>query len=182
MLAPAPAIAQRLGTILEVFGSASLVGGVTSVAAPSGSHAALHGGARGDAGIQIGHLGLGLGGRIWQMVPTQEYGGTGFDYFLVGEWREEPSSRTTIRGAFGGGWDDFDSGRGPERPNSGAQGIMWSVGIGHQVIAPRDTRLLLTADLIVPPPPSGGLGRKRPVLEVGVGKRYVGFHPIGPTR
>jgi hypothetical protein len=180
LIAPAPSMAQRLGTNIEVFSTGSLVAGVAPVTAPSGSMIGPHGGFRIDVGLQIRRVGVGVGGRYWQMAPTDEYGGQGADFFFIGEWRPSTDTRTTLRGAWGYGFDDFDSGHGPERPLVSGEGYVWSVGIGRQVIAPFDTRVHLSADLVVPTPTAGSIGRRRPVLEIGVGYRFSQFQSIIP--
>jgi hypothetical protein len=178
--APASSIAQQIGTNIEVFGNGTLIAGLAPVKASSGSHIAPHGGFRVDVGVQARRLGLGVGGRYWQMVPTNEYGGQGADFFFFGEWQPGDDTRTALRAAWGYGFDDFDSGHGPERPTVTSEGYIWSVGIRRLVIAPFDTRMLLTADLVVPTPSAGAIGRRRPVVEIGVGLRYSEFQRIWP--
>ena len=175
-----PAMAQRLGTTVEVFGTASFEGGVVPVKAPSGSHIAPSGGIRIDGGLQFPRFAGGLGFGFWQMVPTNEYGGEGVDVFVFGEWRVGGDTRTTLRGSLGYGGDTFDSGHGAERPNVGGDGSIWSIGIGRDVITPFDTRLHLTADVVVPSPMVGSIGRGSPMLQLGIGYRASRFQSISP--
>ena len=175
-----PSMAQRLGTNIEVFGTASFQGGVVPVKAPSGSHIAPSGGIRIDGGLQFQRMAVGFGFGFWQMVPTDEYGGEGIDVFLLGEWRPGSDTRTTIRGALGYGGDSFDAGHGTERPAVGGDGTMWSIGVGREVITPFDTQLHLTVDLVVQAPTDGSIGRRPPMLELGVGYRLRRFQSISP--
>ena len=123
LLAPSAAQGQMAGTSVELFATAGAVAGFTPVDAESGSHIAGHAGARFDGGFQFPRLGLGVGGRYWEMAPTDEYGGTGVDVFFLGEWRPGNSLRTTFRGTLGSGFDDFDSGHGTSRPTIRTNGF-----------------------------------------------------------
>lgn len=83
LLAPIAAPAQRLGTNVELFGTAGAIGGLIPVRTNTGVQLNLYGGARVDGGFQFSRLGLGAGGRVWEMVPTDEHGGWGIDIFLA---------------------------------------------------------------------------------------------------
>lgn len=174
------AMAQRLGTTVEVFGTASFEGGLVPVKAPSGSHVAPSGGLRIDGGLQFQKFAGGLGFGYWEMVPTDDYGGHGFDVFLFGEWRLHGDTRTTIRGALGYGDNTLDSGHGVERPSVGGDGVTWSVGMGREVITPFDTQVHLTADLVVPTSTTGPIGLRSPMLQLGFGYRLSRFQSISP--
>jgi hypothetical protein len=180
LLAPFTATAQMRGASVELFGTAGAVGGFTPVKAASGSHVDPHAGLRFDGGFQFARLALGLGGRYWEMLPTDEYGGSGLDAFLVGEWRVDYSLRTTVRATFGTGFRDFDSGHGPDRPTISADGVVWSAGIAHEVIAPSGARVVLSLDMLVPQATPGPIGLRRPVFELGVGYRFRFLQPILP--
>ena len=116
---PVPAVvhAQIPAASVELFGTVGAIAGLTPVAVASGSRVAGHAGVRIDGGLQFPRMGVGVGARYWEMAPTNECGGAGGDVLLIGEWRPGNSLHTTVRGAFGTGFGDFDSGHGPSRPD-----------------------------------------------------------------
>ena len=59
--------------------------GVTPMHVLDRSRVGVHAGFRFDGGFQGEHLGLGVGARVWELAPTQDYGGHGIDGFLLGE-------------------------------------------------------------------------------------------------
>ncbi|MDB4882949.1 MAG: hypothetical protein JWL95_1715 [Gemmatimonadetes bacterium] len=182
LLAPARAGAQLYGRNIELFGTIGGVAGLTPVSVASRTRLGAHGGFRADGGIQGSRFGAGLGARVWELVPTTEYGGHGLEGFLLGELRVGSGVRTTIRATVGAGFDDIDGGRGPAVDAVGADGFLWSVGVGHEINLQAGRQLLLSADLLSPNIDANLRGRRAPVMELGVAYRVRQYNSIGPLR
>jgi hypothetical protein len=166
-----PLAAQRRPTTIELFGTTGAIVGVTPLHVLGASRAGLHGGFRFDGGIQGERFGIGLGARLWELAPTQTFGGHGLDGFVLAEWREAYDAPTTVRAAVGAGFDEIDPGRGAEREHTGTSGVGWSIGIGREFVAPSGAPLLLSVDLVVPTVNSGVDGRRVASLEFGFAYR-----------
>jgi hypothetical protein len=167
-----PLGAQMLTSGLDVFSTISGIAGATPLLIDNVRHLGAHGGFRGDAGIQGERFGLALGARVWEFAPTQSFGGHGVDGFLTCEWRVSFDTRSIVRVAVGGGFDDIDGGRGPERPGVGTSGAVYSFGVAREVYAPSGARVILSADIVLPNINSDINGRRRPILELGFGYRF----------
>ena len=171
------ATAQAIMPRVEVFTTIGGVVGVTPVLVDNVRHVGVHGGLRADAGIQREAVGLAVGGRFWELAPTQSFGGHGLDLFVTAERRVSWDTRTLVRAAIGGGFDDIDGGRGPERPGQGTSGVMFSLGAAREVIPPSGERIVLSVDAVLPRV-GGATGRRRPILEFGFGYRFRDFNPL----
>jgi len=172
--------AQLYGRNIELFGTVGGVAGLTPVSIASVSHVDLHGGFRLDAGIQGQRLGVGLGMRVWELNPTETYGGSGLDGFVVGEYRIGAGVSTTLRMMVGAGSDRIDGGHGPPVDGLGTSGFLWAVGMGHELHFSPSDAMLLTADVLMPNVNRDVSGRRAPVLEVGFGYRRRRVMRIGP--
>ena len=179
VLSAESATAQAILPRVEVFTTIGGIVGLTPVLIDNARRLGLHGGFRADAGIQGETLGLAVGARLWELAPTQSFGGHGLDAFLTAEWRVSFDTRSTLRASVGGGFDDIDGGRGPERAGVGTSGVMFSVGAAREVIPPSGERLIISADLVLPSVNADVGGRRRPILELGFGYRLRGFNLAG---
>ena len=166
-----PVAAQLAPTTVELYGSGGGVVGATPVRPLDASHLGIHGGFRFDGGIQGERLGLGVGLRVRELLPTQTFGGHGLDGFLEAEWRASAEARTTLHATAGAGFDELDPGRGPDREHTGTQGLLRSVGVGRELTAPSGANVLRSADLVMPHVNPDVDGRRRPILELGFAYR-----------
>ena len=180
LLAPGVAHGQLFARRVEVFGTAGGIGGATPVRIDGRSYIGAHGGLRVDAGIQGGRFAFAVGTRFWELVPTRNIGGQGFDGFFSGEWRVGPDSRTNVRASLGVGFNEIDGGSGPERGRTGISGVLWSIGAARELIAPSGALVIVSADFIVPTVNTGVNGRRLPVVELGVGFRLRASTSIAP--
>ena len=176
-LLAAPAHPQFNAPRLEFFGTAGGIVGVTPMSIDGTHRAGLHGGLRIDGGLQFDAIGVGLGMRVWELAPTQSFGGHGLDIFLTGERIISWDTRSTLRASVGGGFDDIDGGRGPERGGTGTSGAIYSFGAAREFIAPSGARVILSADVVMPNVNTDVNGRRRPIIELGFGYRERG--PMG---
>jgi hypothetical protein len=170
--------AQMAMPRVEVYATIGGIVGVTPMRIDNARRGALHGGFRADAGIQSGALGLALGARVWELAPTQTFGGHGLDGFLSAEWQISWDTRSTLRASVGTGFDEIDGGHGPERAGAGSSGVLYSLGAAREVIAPSGERLILSADIVVPHVNADVEGRRAPILELGFGYRIRDFNPF----
>ena len=170
--------AQILNRSVELSGTVAAVGGIAPVSIDGASHGGLYGGLRFDGGVQGERLELGAGFRVWEFAPTRTYGGHGLSGFISGEWRLDGAGRNAVRASAGAGFDEIDPGRGPYRANTGTSGFEWSLGFGHEAVAPSGARVVLSADLVMPNTNNGVNGRRLPVLELGFGYRLRWYQAI----
>ena len=170
--------AQVIGPRAEVFTTIGGIAGVTPMMIGSVRQHGVHGGLRADAGIQADGLGIAIGGRVWELAPTQTFGGHGLDAFVTAEWRFSWDTRSTVRASVGGGFDDIDGGHGPERAGVGTSGVMFSVGAAREFIAPSGARIILSADVVAPHVNTDVDGRRLPILELGFGYRIRDYNPF----
>ena len=178
-LAARSSAAQMAARHIEIFTTIGGVVGATPMRIDNTRPIALHGGFRGDAGLQLDALGLAVGARVWELAPTRSFGGHGLDGFITGEWRVSFDTRSIVRASVGGGFDDIDGGRGPQRNVSGTSGVTYSLGFVREVIAPSGARVVLSADLVVPNINTDVDGRRQPVLELGFGYRNRDLLQLG---
>ncbi len=171
-------LAQAPGRRVEVYGTVGGIVGVTPVRVEDVSHLGAHGGLRLDAGLQGARNALAAGIRLWELVPTASYGGHGLDLLVQLEHRLGASTRTSARATVGGGFDEIDPGRGPYRENTGTSGVVWSVGVGHELVLPSGGLALLSVDLVVPTVNADVGGRRLSVIELGFGYRFRRYTEI----
>ena len=173
-----PVQAQLSDRAVELFRTYGGVAGATPVHVQDAAHVGAHGGLRFDGGIQGARLGIAIGLRLWELAPTQTYGGRGLDLFTQGEWRSSRDARTAFRATAGAGFDELDPGRGPYRDNSGTQGFIWSAGVVREVNVPSGALVALSLDLVMPHVNADIDGRRKPILELGFGYRDRFFTSI----
>ncbi len=170
--------AQAVMPRVEVYSTIGGIAGVTPMLIDGIRRGAVHAGFRADAGIQSDALGVALGARLWELAPTQTFGGRGLEAFLSAEWRISWDTRSIVRVSVGGGFDDIDGGRGPERAGLGTSGVTYSLGAARELIAPSGARIILSADIVVPHVNADIEGRRAPILELGFGYRIQDYNPF----
>jgi hypothetical protein len=170
---PIGAQAQVVGTAIEVFGTAGVVGGVTPIEVNGSDHTLLHSGIGGDLGVQGEHLSGDFGLKYWQLRPDHDVSGDGFDVALDAELRRGRDARTVLRLSGGASFGTFDTSL------DGTTVYAWtgSVGVGHEIPLPNQSNLHLTLDVVVPSS-EGRMHRSGPLLELGVGLRWRRLHEI----
>ena len=173
LLAAAPhvASAQLAAQRIEVFETAAAVFGATPLRVRDNDQVGLHGGMRLDAGLQFDALAVSLGVRVWELLPTNTFGGAGLDGFGTAEWRVSFDTRTIVRASVGAGIDAIDGGRGTVPLSASSSGVLYSFGAARELFVPSGLRIILSADLVFPHADTNSDGRRRPVLELGVGGR-----------
>lgn len=170
--------AQAVLPRVEVFSTIGAVVGITPMMIDGVRLGGAHAGLRADVGIQGQSLALAVGGRFWELAPTQSFGGRGLDLFVAAEERVSWDTRTLLRASVGGGFDDIGGGHGPDRAGQGTSGVMFSVGAARELIPPSGERLIVSADIVMPSVSADGNGRRRPILELGFGYRFRDFNPL----
>jgi hypothetical protein len=108
----------------------------------------------------------------------QTFGGQGLEAFLSAKWRISWDTRSIVRVSVGGGFDDIDGGRGPERAGLGTSGVTYSLGAARELITPSGARIILPADIVVPHVNADIEGRRAPILELGFGYRIQDYNPF----
>lgn len=175
---PTSARAQlRVGSV-ELFGTVGGLAGVTAVSTTRGNTGVVHGGLRLDAGIQGDRLALATALRAWEIAPS-DVGGKGVDLLLIGEFRLGQSTRTVARGGVGAGLGEIETDRAANGPTVQTDGVVWTAGVAHEWVAPSSALVIFSLDVLLPQLRSE-IGRRRPVVEVGVGYRFRSLRAIGP--
>jgi hypothetical protein len=177
--APLTARSQPVGRNIDVVLTTAFLAGVTPVDTIRGTDNRKHVGVRFDAALQFATTSVGAGGRLWAFNDTDRRDGGGGDIFIVVTRRIGGGLRDAIRAQVGAGAETIRGGTEGNPVSNSVEGTVWSIGYEHEFIVLAE-RLVVSADLIVPPSSDAGIGRKAPVFELGIAYRIRELHPTWP--